>query len=139
MTKKQYRLNKWGTRLLKDNRPLFDWFNDSDEIVDLLNAFCDEIEQLKQKVDFYKYFQRDARELEKAYIQLKHRHSLLHDECIDAECARDSLKKDVKSLEKENEQLKSILKEMVRVSEYNGAITAMRVKSMTYNFIGDFE
>lgn len=37
MIEKQYRLNKWGTRLLKNNRNLFDWANESDDIVDLLN------------------------------------------------------------------------------------------------------
>ena len=48
MTEKQYRLNKWGTRLLKNNRPLFDWANESDDIVDLLNELADENEQLKK-------------------------------------------------------------------------------------------
>ena len=47
MIEKQYRLNKWSTRLLKDNRPLFDWFNDSDKVVDLLNSLNDENYQLK--------------------------------------------------------------------------------------------
>lgn len=47
MTEKQYRLNKWGTRLLKNNRPLFDWANESDEIVDLLNEIAKENEHLK--------------------------------------------------------------------------------------------
>lgn len=51
MTEKQYRLNKWGTRLLKNNRPLFDWMNDSDEIVDLLNQLNDENEQLKKQLE----------------------------------------------------------------------------------------
>ena len=47
MTEKQYRLNKWGTRLLKNNRPLFDWMNDSDEVVDLLNELNDKCEFLE--------------------------------------------------------------------------------------------
>ena len=52
MTEKQYRLNKWGTRLLKNNRPLFDWTNEADDIVDLLNKFVEENEQLlKEKID----------------------------------------------------------------------------------------
>lgn len=71
MTEKQYRLNKWGTKLLKNNRPLFDWANESDEIVDLLNKFNEENEELKQMVSFYKDFQKDARELEKENEQLK--------------------------------------------------------------------
>jgi chromosome segregation ATPase len=60
-------------------------------LCDLLNELAEENEELKQ-----------------AYAQLKHRHSLLHDECIDAECDRDSYRKDIASLEKENEQLKQI-------------------------------
>ena len=50
MTEKRYRLNKWGTRLLKNNRPLFDWTNESDEIVDMLNELNDKNEQLKKSV-----------------------------------------------------------------------------------------
>ena len=50
MTEKQYRLNKWGTMLLKNNRPLFDWTNESDEIVDMLNELNDKNEQLKKSV-----------------------------------------------------------------------------------------
>lgn len=75
MTEKQYRLNKWGTRLLKNNRPLFDWTNESDEIVDLLNKLNDKNEQLKQ-----------------SYTKLKHRHGLLHDECLELEIKNDDLK-----------------------------------------------
>lgn len=45
-------------------------------------------------------------QLKKEYNKLKHRHSLLHDVCIEAECDRDSYHKDVLSLEKENGQLK---------------------------------
>ena len=48
MTEKQYRLNKWGTRLLKNNRPLFDWTNESDEIVDLLNFQDQENKNLRR-------------------------------------------------------------------------------------------
>lgn len=59
------------------------------QIVEVANKISDENEQLKQ-----------------AYQTLKHRHSLLHDECLETECDRDSLKKDVISLEKENGQLK---------------------------------
>ena len=62
------------------------------ECAKLLNELTEENEQLK-----------------KAYAQLKHRHSLLHDVCIDAECDRDSYRKDIASLEKENEQLKKQL------------------------------
>ena len=49
MSEKQYRLNKWGTRLLRNNRPLFDWTNEGDYIVDLLNELSDEKEQLKKE------------------------------------------------------------------------------------------
>lgn len=47
MTEKRYRLNKWGTKLLKNNRPLFDWANEADDIVDLLNDLSEENERLK--------------------------------------------------------------------------------------------
>ena len=63
-----------------------------DELTDLLNRLNNENEQLK-----------------KGYKKLKDRHSLLHDVCIEAECDRDRYHKDVVSLEKENEQLKSLL------------------------------
>ena len=62
----------------------------------LLNSFDKENTKLKE----------ENKELKRSYTQLRHRHSLLHDVCLDAECERDSLKKDVESLEKENEQLK---------------------------------
>lgn len=63
------------------------------EVVDLLN----ENEELKQE-----------------YQKLKHRHSLLYDVCIDAECDRDSYRKDIVSLEKENKQLKKENKRLKR-------------------------
>lgn len=55
MIEKQYRLNKWGTKLLKNNRPLFDWANESNEIVDLLNKLADKNEQLKKQVKNLKF------------------------------------------------------------------------------------
>ena len=61
MTEKQYRLNKWGTRLLKNNRPLFDWTNESDEIVDLLNKLNDENEQLRKDATTLIYANQDYR------------------------------------------------------------------------------
>jgi cell division protein FtsB len=73
---------------------LLDGGEDKEDMVNLLNALNDENEQLKQ-----------------SYTKLKHRHSLLHDECLDAECDRDSYQKDVSSLEKENEQLKEEIKD----------------------------
>lgn len=65
---------------------------EAEEIADLLNQFNDENEQLKQ-----------------SYTELKHKHSLLHDVCIEAECDRDSYQKDILSLEEENEKLKQLL------------------------------
>ena len=70
MTEKQYRLNKWGTRLLKNNRPLFDWTNESDEIVDLLNQLNDENEQLKARVDYLeRKIQRWLKRNEEEYVE----------------------------------------------------------------------
>lgn len=51
MSKKQYRLNKWGTKLLKNNRPLFDWANDSDDIVDLVNEQDKMIKELEEDLN----------------------------------------------------------------------------------------
>lgn len=57
MTKKQYRLNKWGTRLLKNNRPLFDWANEADDIVDLLNELHEEKDYSeKKKCEYWNKF-----------------------------------------------------------------------------------
>jgi hypothetical protein len=72
----------------------------SEEIVNILNEQHETIQILKVKNN----------KLKQAYIQLKHRHSLLHDEYVDAECDRYSYRKDIESLEKENEQLKEALK-----------------------------
>lgn len=49
MTEKQYRLNKWGTKLLKNNRPFFDWANESDDIVDLLNEQDERIREIEKE------------------------------------------------------------------------------------------
>lgn len=79
--------------------------NDSgwqDMLVELLNTLHEENERLKQ-----------------SYIQLEHRHSLLHDECLDVECDRDSYHKDVLSLEKENEKLKRLLLQFYTEDEIN--------------------
>lgn len=46
-------------------------FSSAPSVCNLLNQLNDENDQLKQKVDFYKYFQKDARELEKENEQLK--------------------------------------------------------------------
>ena len=62
MTEKQYRLNKWGTRLLKNNRPLFDWTNEADEIVDLLNKLNDKNEQLRKDATTLIYANQDYRQ-----------------------------------------------------------------------------
>ena len=88
------------------------FINYGEECCNLLNEQYETIERLKQNIDellsvnVEEELLKENEQLKKAYTQLKHRHSLLHDVCIDAECDRDSLKKDVESLEKENEQLK---------------------------------
>jgi len=76
------------------------------QIVEVANKISDENEQLKQ-----------------AYQTLKSRHSLLHDECLEIECDKNSLKKDVISLEKENKDLKIQLQNtcMQRDEFYTGA------------------
>ena len=68
-----------------------------EDVVDLLNELATKCSKLE----------KENEELKQEYLKLDHRHGLLHDVCLDAECERDSLKKDVESLEKENEQLKT--------------------------------
>ena len=99
----------------------YDVFADSmssTEIIDKLNELTNENEQLKQ-----------------TYQTLKHRHSLLHDECLEAECDRDSLKKDVISLEKENENLNNVLEDFMTItnrlqSEPNNKSLQIMVRDM---------
>ena len=74
----------------------------------------------------YKALEKENEQLKKAYAQLKHRHSLLHDVCIDAECDRDSYRKDIASLEKENEQLKQ------RINVLDDQITAQGIVIESY-------
>lgn len=45
-----YRMSKHGTYLLKNNKKLYNWINESDEIVDeLLNNLVKDNEQLKRE------------------------------------------------------------------------------------------
>ena len=95
MTEKRYYAHK---HLLQENKvhdKICHNFMNIDETVEHMNN------------QYWKY-----KQLKEAYTQLKHRHSLLHDVCIDAECDRDSYRKDIASLEKENEQLKSEIKDL---------------------------
>ena len=96
------------------------WDNFGEEMADAINKLLEELndendvhkQQLKTKYIVNKQYEElqkvkeENEQLKQEYLKLKHRHSLLHDECLDAECEKDSLKKDVESLEKENEQLK---------------------------------
>lgn len=88
-----------------------------DEIIDLLNELSDKCDFLEienesledhttKYAELYHKSLKENERLKQEYQKLKHRHDLLHDEYVDAECERYSLKKDVESLEKENEQLK---------------------------------
>ena len=45
-----YRMSKHGTYLLKNDRKLYNWINESDEIADLLNNLTEENEQLKNMI-----------------------------------------------------------------------------------------
>ena len=71
MTEKQYRLNKWRTKLLKNNRPLFDWVNDSDEIVDLLNEKGEEIKSLKLENQLLLEEMKEIRDKLSIYLKIK--------------------------------------------------------------------
>lgn len=78
-------------------------------------------------------------QLKQAYQTLKHRHSLLHDECLEVECDRDSLKKDVISLEKENERLKHFLKEIATDNKINLANGYVYNLTSFFKKVGDVE
>ena len=77
MTKKRftYEYDEYDGNLFDNKMNTFYHIEDSDEnievLCDRLNWLVEENEQLKQKVSFYKYFQKDARELEKENEQLK--------------------------------------------------------------------
>ena len=110
MTAKRFMLDDCGELIDLNNHKFVDY---GEECCNLLNEQHETIERLKQNitellsVDIEEELLKENEQLKKAYAQLKHRHSLLHDVCIDAECDRDSYRKDIASLEKENEQLKT--------------------------------
>ena len=101
--------------------------HNADVVATALNELLTENEELKELGDYFERkkceyhnkwnlvhldninLRKENEKLKQVYQTLKHRHSLLHDECLEAECDRDSLKKDVISLEKENKQLKQEL------------------------------
>ena len=82
-----------GTLIDMHTRDTFDYVSD---VCSLLNEQHETIQRLKQNitellsVDIEEELLKENEQLKKAYAQLKHRHSLLHDVCIDAECDRDS-------------------------------------------------
>ena len=90
MNEKQYRLNKWGTRLLKNNRPLFDWINEADDIVDLLNELHEENKQLIREKERYKRLHAIAHE------QIDNR--ILTIQNFIEECSDEKIKKALKKL-----------------------------------------
>lgn len=77
-----------------------------EDAFDLVNTLHEENKELKKQRE--EVFIRE-RNTKNELRELKHKHSLLHDECLDAECDRDSYQKDVSLLEKENEDLKKLL------------------------------
>ena len=110
MTAERFMIDDAGELIDLNNHK---FINYGEECCNLLNEQHETIERLKQNitellsVDIEEELLKENEQLKKAYAQLKHRHSLLHDVCIDAECDRDSYRKDIASLEKENEQLKT--------------------------------
>ena len=117
MTEKRFRISQGYT-----DRFCHDWQNNQllnfRETIELLNEQHETIQRLNQNIDellsvnVEKELFEENEQLKQAYTQLKHRHSLLHDVCIDAECDRDSYRKDIVSLEEENEQLKKQREEL---------------------------
>ena len=86
-------------------------------------------------------------QLEREYNKLKHRHSLLHDECLTVEHAKEGLENDIISLEKENEQLKKELFESEKgylIENYSDNPTRRdeKIRALTEEFkerFGDLE
>ena len=103
MTNKRFMLDDAGELIDLNNHK---FINYGEECCNLLNEQHETIQRLKQNVDellsvnVEKELLEENEQLKKAYTQLKHRHSLLHDVCLDAECDRDSYRKDIVSLEK---------------------------------------
>lgn len=90
--------------------------NEFDEVEYIMDKVMMEDRDFVEFIDFVEDICKDNKRLKQAYTQLKHRHSLLHDVCIDAECDRDSYRKDITSLEKENEQLKLLIKKVLETT-----------------------
>ena len=133
MTAKRFMIDDCGTLIDMHTRNTFDYVSD---VCDLLNMQHETIQRLNQNVDellsvnIEEELLKENEQLKQAYAQLKHRHSLLHDVCIDAECDRDSYRKDIASLEKENEQLKIRFKEeRERALKFGRDIDTLTVKN----------
>ena len=59
----KYRLNKYGTYILDNqtNKKIFNYANDADDIVDLLNKLYEENKYLKDEVEYLKEENREER------------------------------------------------------------------------------
>ena len=103
MTEKRYALEQWSSLSLYYSFPDGNLHHSIGKVIarveNDLNSLYNENEQLKQE-----------------YQKLKHRHSLLHDECLDLECDKDRYYKDVLSLEEENKELKQ---QLGKLAEFN--------------------
>ena len=71
MTEKRFQYNVNKNSIEYDEKHFAYCNGGQSKIAKKLNVLQKENEELKQKVDFYKYFQKDARELEKENEQLK--------------------------------------------------------------------
>ena len=136
MSEKQYRLNKWGTKLLKNNRPLLDWANESDDIVDLLNEQYNEIQrcklaynQLTSYVDanFDEYMTQkklneQIKELESCNHSLAQKEIRKLTKIIELEKELNKKNERIKELEKENEKIRQEIKEetdrVIKLEQY---------------------
>ena len=115
MTEKRFKMVKsefTGKYIPVDNNKFYNFcgFEDKWDCINFVRALNDFSKRAITNGKIASKYLEENEQLKQAYTQLEHRHSLLHDVCIDAECDRDSYRKDVVSLEKENEQLKSELK-----------------------------
>lgn len=100
----------------------FNDISDFEDLFDRLNNLAAENEKLKQKVNFYKDFQKDARELEKENEQLKSENGDMRRLINNISLQRDEFHRGAREnanrvgkLKKENEQLKSTIKEVTEL------------------------
>lgn len=101
------KLNDENEELKQDYNSLRRTAYQIDEIAHADREYAERLYRQNQQLEEeLQYCKTKCGSLEEGLLKLRHKHSNLHDMCCDLECEKNSLKKDVKSLKKENERLK---------------------------------